>query len=73
MLGKFATKQHKASVALTSGLKWENIIFALLVKVLVLVLAGFGFVNMWVAVFADVGVSLIAILNAMRLMQEKEK
>jgi len=57
----------------TSKIVWENIIFALLVKVLVLVLAGFGFVNMWVAVFADVGVSLIAILNAMRLMQEKEK
>lgn len=57
----------------TSKIVWENIIFALLVKILVLVLAGFGFVNMWVAVFADVGVSLIAILNAMRLMQEKEK
>lgn len=57
----------------TSKIVWENIIFALLVKVLVLVLAGFGIVNMWVAVFADVGVSLIAILNAMRLMQEKEK
>ncbi len=47
----------------------ENIIFALGVKVLVLLLSAFGLANMWAAVFADVGVSVIAILNAMRALK----
>ncbi|MCR5539282.1 MAG: cadmium-translocating P-type ATPase [Ruminococcus sp.] len=47
----------------------ENIVFALGVKALVLVLGALGIANMWLAVFADVGVSVIAILNAMRTMK----
>lgn len=47
----------------------ENIIFAIFVKILVLVLSAIGFANMWGAVFADVGVSIIAILNALRLIK----
>lgn len=47
----------------------ENIVFALGVKIAVLALAAFGLGNMWLAVFADVGVSVIAILNAMRCMR----
>lgn len=47
----------------------ENIIFAIFVKILVLVLSAIGFANMWSAVFADVGVSIIAILNALRLIK----
>ncbi|MGN0649340.1 MAG: heavy metal translocating P-type ATPase [Oscillospiraceae bacterium] len=47
----------------------QNIVFALSVKVLVLLLAALGFANMWAAVFADVGVSVIAIINAMRAMR----
>lgn len=47
----------------------QNIVFALGVKIAVLVLAAFGIGNMWLAVFADVGVSVIAILNAMRCMR----
>lgn len=47
----------------------ENIVFALGVKIAVLALAAFGVGNMWLAVFADVGVSVIAILNAMRCMR----
>ena len=43
----------------------ENIIFAIFVKVLILVLSALGKSNMWQAVFADVGVSVIAILNAL--------
>ena len=46
----------------------QNIVFALAVKLLVLVLSALGQANMWQAVFADVGVSVIAILNAMRAM-----
>lgn len=49
----------------------ENIVFALGVKIAVLALAAFGLGNMWLAVFADVGVSVIAILNAMRCMRIK--
>jgi len=48
---------------------WENIVFALAVKLAVLVLAAFGVANMWLAVFGDVGVAIIAILNAMRAMR----
>lgn len=44
----------------------ENIIFSLTVKLLILVLAAFGIANMWIAVFGDVGVAVLAILNAMR-------
>ncbi|MGN0350884.1 MAG: heavy metal translocating P-type ATPase [Roseburia sp.] len=49
----------------------QNIIFALGVKALVLVLGALGMANMWEAVFADVGVSVIAILNSMRTLREK--
>ena len=55
----------------TMGVVWQNIVFALGVKFAVLVLAAFGIANMWMAVFADVGVAVIAILNAMRAMNVK--
>lgn len=49
----------------------QNIVFALGVKILVLIMAAFGMSNMWEAVFADVGVSVIAILNAIRVLKYK--
>ena len=49
----------------------ENIVFALGVKILVLLLSAFGIANMWAAVFADVGVTVICIVNAMRLLKKK--
>ena len=49
----------------------QNIVFALGVKFLVLILGALGYANMWAAVFADVGVSIIAILNAIRAMRVK--
>ena len=52
----------------TMGIVWQNIVFALAVKLLILALAAFGIANMWLAVFGDVGVAIIAILNAMRAM-----
>ena len=52
----------------TMGIVKQNITFALAVKFLVLFLGAVGYANMWAAVFADVGVSLIAILNAMRCL-----
>lgn len=51
----------------------ENIIFAISVKILVLILSAFGLSTMWEAVFADVGVSIIAILNALRILRVKNK
>ena len=50
----------------------ENIIFAISVKVLVLILSAIGISTMWEAVFADVGVSIIAILNALRVLNVKK-
>ena len=49
----------------------QNIVFALTIKALVLILGACGYASMWAAVFADVGVAVIAILNAMRAMSIK--
>lgn len=51
----------------------QNIVFALGVKLVVLLLGALGFANMWAAVFADVGVSVIAILNSMRTLNTKSR
>ena len=51
----------------------ENIIFALGVKIAVLILSALGITNMWIAVFADVGVAILAILNAMRVGSKNYK
>lgn len=56
----------------TMAIVWQNIVFALGIKFAVLILAAFGIANMWMAVFADVGVAVIAILNAMRAMNVRE-
>lgn len=56
----------------TLRIVYQNIIFALLVKAIVLVLGALGYANMWGAVFADVGVSIIAILNAVRALNVKK-
>ena len=50
----------------------ENIIFAIFIKILVLILSAVGLSTMWWAVFADVGVSIIAILNALRVLRVKK-
>lgn len=55
----------------TKRIVWQNIIFALAVKGVFLVLGAFGIATMWEAVFADVGVSVLAILNAMRVLRMK--
>ena len=51
----------------------ENIVFSITVKILVLILSVMGLVSMWAAVFADVGVSVIAIINALRILKVKEE
>lgn len=51
----------------------QNIVFAIFVKISVLILVALGIVNMWLAVFADVGVSVIAVLNSLRMLYVKPK
>ena len=53
----------------TINISWQNIIFALGVKGLILILGLLGYANMWLAVFADVGVAVLAILNSMRALR----
>ncbi|GAX00850.1 heavy metal translocating P-type ATPase [Secundilactobacillus silagei] len=54
----------------TKRIVWENITFALTIKIIFLLLGAFGLIGMWEAVFADVGVTIIAILNALRLQRD---
>ena len=54
----------------TVGISKQNIIFALAIKVLVLILGALGIADMWAAVFSDVGVAVLCILNSMRLLRE---
>ncbi|BBE31957.1 cadmium-translocating P-type ATPase [Tepiditoga spiralis] len=55
----------------TSKIIWQNIIFVLLIKIVFLVLGALGIATMWEAIFADVGVALLAILNAMRINKKE--
>ena len=55
----------------TLGIARQNVVFAIGVKVAVLILAAFGIATMWLAVFADVGVTVLAVLNAMRALRVK--
>lgn len=70
-------KPSKISLAIaiarhTLTIARENVVFAIGIKLLVLVLAGFGLATMWMAVFADVGVTVLAVLNAMRALSIKQ-
>lgn len=55
----------------TMGIVKQNILFAIFIKVGILILSAFGIASMWAAVFADVGVSVLAILNALRILKVK--
>ncbi len=57
----------------THAIVMQNIVFAIGVKVLIMILTALGITNMWVAVFGDVGVAVIAILNAMRTLGTRKK
>lgn len=54
----------------TNKIVWQNIVFAMGVKIIVMLMSTGGIANMWEAIFADVGVALIAVLNAMRILKE---
>ena len=57
----------------TKRIVFENIVFSLAIKALFLVLAGFGETKMIFAIFADVGISLIAVMNSLRLIARRDK
>ena len=56
----------------TNKIVWQNIIFALGVKIVILILGALGMANMWEAVFGDVGVTLIAVINSSRILKNKK-
>ena len=55
----------------TRQIIWQNITFALGIKIIILLLGVLGFANLWAAVFADVGVAMLAICNALRIQLGK--
>ena len=55
----------------TSKISWQNVYFALAIKIIVMIAGLFGFANMWVAVFADTGVSVLCLLNSIRILKRK--
>ena len=56
----------------TNKIVWQNIIFALGVKIIILIFGALGMANMWEAVFGDVGVTLIAVINSSRILKNKK-
>ena len=56
----------------TRAIAWQNVWFALAIKVVVMVLGLCGFASMWMAVFADSGVAMLCVLNAIRLLYRKK-
>ncbi len=55
----------------TSAISWQNVVFALAIKAVVMVFGLLGYANMWLAVFADTGVSLLCLLNSIRILYKK--
>ncbi|WP_298705356.1 heavy metal translocating P-type ATPase [uncultured Veillonella sp.] len=55
----------------TLSIAWQNVIFALGIKILIMLIGLFGFANMWLAVFADTGVSILCILNSIRILYQR--
>ena len=66
-----AVPQALQIAAETNRIAWQNVIFALAVKVAVMVLGLFGHASMWLAVFADSGVALLCVLNSIRMLYRK--
>ena len=55
----------------TSKISWQNVVFALVIKVIVMVLGLCGFASMWMAIFADTGVAMLCVLNSIRILYKK--
>ena len=57
----------------TGSIAIQNVVFALVIKAIVMILGFLGFANMWLAVFADTGVAMLCVLNSIRAMHVKTK
>lgn len=57
----------------TKKIAWQNVVFALIIKAIVMVLGLTGFASMWLAVFADSGVAMLCVLNSIRILYKKQK
>ena len=66
-----AIPQSLAIAAETNKIAWQNVVFALTVKLIVMILGLFGHASMWLAVFADSGVAMLCVLNSIRLLYKK--
>ncbi len=66
-----AIPQAIAIAKATSRISWQNVYFALAIKIIVMIAGLFGFANMWVAVFADTGVSVLCLMNSIRILHRK--
>lgn len=66
-----AIPQSIAIAKATGTIAMQNVVFALAVKILVMILGLAGFANMWMAVFADTGVAMLCVLNAIRILYKK--
>ena len=58
---------------MTNSISWQNVVFALAIKIIVMIMGLFGFANMWIAVFADTGVSVLCLLNSIRILHGKQE
>ena len=67
-----AIPQSLAIAAETNKIAWQNVAFALAVKLIVMILGLFGHASMWLAVFADSGVAMLCVLNSIRLLYKKK-
>lgn len=66
-----AIPQSIAIARSTNRIAWQNVIFALVIKIAVMILGLAGHANMWMAVFADTGVAMICVLNSIRILYKK--
>lgn len=66
-----AIPQSLSIASSTAKIAWENVVFALAIKLLVMILGLLGFANMWMAVFADSGVAMLCVLNSIRMLYKK--
>lgn len=55
---------------MTNRISWQNVVFALAIKIIVMIMGLFGLANMWIAVFADTGVSVLCLLNSIRILRK---
>ena len=66
-----AVPQALEIAAQTNKIAWQNVVFALAVKLVVMILGLFGYASMWLAVFADTGVAMLCVLNSIRMLYKK--